>query len=196
MQEQHGARVRQHALHNLMSLGRLGSIGLETFIVFGHLLKFICLQQWNTSRFNLANVENIIRLHLWLVTPSRQRRVDAKPITSLQHIRVITRSINLLLATLPLWLVDGVNPVLDLHHQAPVLGNRPREVRVVKQTLRLLERHRPVLAVAAVELVGLLIAVDVQLDAGPGGLQARDEAAVSAPVVRPVLLAVDEIAGI
>lgn len=126
----------------------------------------------------------------------RLRRVDAEPVTRLQHVGVVTGPEDLLLATLPLGLVDGVDPVLDLHDQAPVLGDRPREVGIVKQALRLLQRHRPVLAVAAVELVGLLVAVDVELDARPRGLQTRDEAAVGAPVVGPVLLAVDEVARI
>lgn len=127
---------------------------------------------------------------------SRVCRVDAEPVARLQHVGVVTGPEDLLLATLPLGLVDGIDPVLDLHDQAPVLGDRPWEVGIVKQALRLLKRHRPVLAVAAIELVGLLVAVDVELDARPRGLQTRDEAAVGAPVIRPVLPAVDKVARI
>lgn len=37
-----------------------------------------------------------------------------------QNIWIIRRPVNLLLASLPLRLVDGINPVLDLHDDASV----------------------------------------------------------------------------
>jgi hypothetical protein len=37
-----------------------------------------------------------------------------------QNIWVIRRPVDLLLASLPLGLVDGINPILNLHDDAPV----------------------------------------------------------------------------
>lgn len=75
----------------------------------------------------------------------------------------------------PLRLIDGVDPVLDLEHDAAVLGDSPGEIGVVVKTLRLLERERAVLPVARVHLKRLLVRVDVELDSRPRRLQPRDE---------------------
>lgn len=47
--------------------------------------------------------------------------VDRKDILRLQHVWLVARAEDLLLLTLPLWVVDGVDPVLDLHDEAAVL---------------------------------------------------------------------------
>lgn len=127
---------------------------------------------------------------------SRYRRVDAETIARLQYIRVISGAIYLLLAPLPLGLVDSIDPVLHLHHQASVLRDRPGEIRVVEETLSRLERHGPIHAIAAIKLVGLLVGVDIKLDTRPGGLQAGDETAVSTPVIGTVLFTVDQVASV
>ena len=46
--------------------------------------------------------------------------VDGKHILRLQHIRLVARPKDLLLLTLPLRVVNPVDPVLDLHNDAPV----------------------------------------------------------------------------
>ena len=66
--------------------------------------------------------------------------VDRKGIGGLEHVRVVSRAKDVLLASLPLWLVDGVNPILDLHDQAAVLLHDTGAVSVVEETLSFLER--------------------------------------------------------
>lgn len=122
--------------------------------------------------------------------------VDAEDVAGLEDVRVAAGAEDLLALALPLGVVDGVDPVLDLHDEAPVLRDRAREVLVVEQALRRLERHRAVLPVARVHLEGLLVRVHVHLDARPLRLQAGDEAALGAPVVRAVLASVDDPASV
>lgn len=97
--------------------------------------------------------------------------------------------------TPPFRVIDAVDPVLHLHHQASVLRNRPREALVAVQALRLLERQGAVLRVAAVHLEGRLVRVDVQVDARPGRREARD-GAFGAPVKGLQGISVDDVAGI
>lgn len=143
--------------------------------------------------------------HTYLTTPTwvalrhnlskrRRRPINTEPVARLQYIRVITRAINLLLAPLPLGLVDPTDPVLHLHDHTPILRDRPREARLIPQALRLLHSQRAIHAVAAIELEGVLVRVHVHLDPGPRGLKARDEAAVCAPIVGTALGTTDKVA--
>ena len=74
--------------------------------------------------------------------------VDAELVDGIEHVWLITRTIDLLAA--PLGVVDAVNPVFHLHNNTSVLGNGAGELGVVKETLGLLEGHSAVLAVARV----------------------------------------------
>lgn len=116
--------------------------------------------------------------------------VDGKHVTSLQDVGVVAGSEDLLVQASPLGLVDAADPVLHLQHDAAVRGDGAGEVRVIVEALRLLERQRAVLVLARKHLEGLLVGVDLELDAGPRGLEARHEFPVGAPVVG--LFAVDE----
>lgn len=120
----------------------------------------------------------------------RSGGVDGEDVAGLEDVGVAAGAEDLLVLAPPLGMVDGVDPVLDLHHQAAVFRDRAREVRVVVQALRLLERQRAVLPVARVHLERLLVRVHLDLDARPRGLQTCDEVLLVAPVVG--LLAVDE----
>lgn len=123
------------------------------------------------------------------------RAIQRKLVARLQNIRIIPGAINLLLAPPPLGLINSINPILDLHNNATVLGNRSRSIRHIEQSLRALERHAPILPSAAIDLECVLIGEDVDLDTGPGAAEASD-GALLAPVVGPVLGAVGEVAGI
>ena len=89
----------------------------------------------------------------------------------------------------------GIDPVLHLHDDTSVLLDRPRAVADVEQALRLLQRHAAVLAPAAVHLEGLLVRVNVDLDARPGAAQSR-HGPLFAPVEGAVLVPVREVAGV
>lgn len=95
--------------------------------------------------------------------------LNTEAIPSLENVRVIPRSKDLLLLPHPLRVVDAVNVILRLKNDAAVLGDRAREVLVVVDTLGGLERHGAVLEAAAVHLEGVLVGVDVDFDAGPLG---------------------------
>lgn len=138
---------------------------------------------------------------LAISTPARVRLrrrgvVDAEDVAGLKDVGVAAGAEDLLGLALPLGVVDGVDPVLDLHDDAAVLGDGAREIRVVVQALARLERHRRVLSVARVHLERLLVRVHVHLDPRPRRLQPRHEAALRAPVVRAFLPAVDDPAGV
>lgn len=119
--------------------------------------------------------------------------VDLEFVSRLEDVRVVAGAVNLALAAHPLRVIDAVNVVLDLHDNAAVLGDGAGEVLVVLEALRLLERDAAVHAVAAVDLEGLLVGEDVDLDAGPRGGEDGD-GALGAPVVGAEVLAVNEIA--
>jgi hypothetical protein len=123
------------------------------------------------------------------------RAIQRKLIARLQNIRVIPRAINLLLAPPPLGLINGINPILDLHNNASILGNCSRSIRHIVQTLRALERHTPVLPTAAIDLERVLVREHVDLDTGPVTAKSS-HGTLLAPVVRPLLVAVGEVAGI
>jgi hypothetical protein len=89
-----------------------------------------------------------------------------------QHKRLTPRPINLVPA--PRRLIDGINPILHLQHDASVLLNRAWSGRIVEQPLRVLQRHAAVLLPAGVHLERHLVRVDGELDPGPGGAQACD----------------------
>lgn len=130
----------------------------------------------------------LVSLHAALVLLQREA------VSSLKHIRCITRAVDVALLALPLRLVDGINPVLNLHDNAAVLLDSARARSVVEQTLGLFESEGAVLAAARVDLEGFLLGVDVNLDAGPVAGEGCDGSRV--PVVRAVLGAVDEVAGV
>lgn len=111
----------------------------------------------------------------------------------LDDVSVVARAVDVLVHAAPLGMVDGVDPVLDLHDDAAVLGDGARELRVVLETLRPLERRLAVLEVAGVELEGVGIGVEVDLDAGPRRVERGDRAG-DAPVVGLELIAVREVA--
>jgi len=72
--------------------------------------------------------------------------VQREAVSSLEHVRRIAGAEDVALLALPLGLVDGVDPVLDLHDNAAVLLNHTRAVGLVEQTLGLLESEGTVLA--------------------------------------------------
>lgn len=137
------------------------------------------------NHWKLMNNLSTISCNLAASHPQRPnlRRIQAKHIPGLQHVRIITRPKDLLLLPPPLGLVDSIDPILDLEYHAAILRDRARPVRgVVEEALRRLQRHRSVLPTTRVHLEGVLVCPDVELDAGPGGAQARD-GDTGAPVV-------------
>lgn len=56
--------------------------------------------------------------------------VDGENVLRLEDVRVVTGAEDLLLLALPLGVVDGVNPVLDLHDDAAVLLDDARAALV------------------------------------------------------------------
>ena len=99
----------------------------------------------------------------------------------------------MLLIAHPLRVVDSVNVVLNLKNNTSVLGNSSGEVLVVLKTLGALEREVTLLLCAAVELEGVLVRVDVDLDAGPRRGEGSD-GTLGAPVVVAELATVDGVA--
>ena len=67
-------------------------------------------------------------------------------------------------------MIDAVDPLLHLNHDAPIFWDSPREIGFIDQALCLLERRSAILEVARVELDGLLVGVNIEPDAGPGGV--------------------------
>lgn len=92
--------------------------------------------------------------------------LQAESVLGLQHVGITTGLVNLLAAPHPLRMVDTINVVLDLEHDAAVPGNGTGELAAL-DALGLLERHGAVLAAARVHLEGVLVGVHVELDAGP-----------------------------
>jgi hypothetical protein len=121
--------------------------------------------------------------------------LQAEAVLGLKNIRVATWLIELLLKSLPLRVVDAVNVVLNFNDHASVLGDDSGEVLVVLETLGLLERHGTLLLSAAVELEGILISVDVELDTRPGGGDSG-HGTLGSPVIVAELAAVDAVASV
>lgn len=121
--------------------------------------------------------------------------LQAEAVLGLKNIRVATRFIELLLKSLPLRVVDAVNVVLNLNDHASILGDNSGEVLVILETLGLLERHGALLLSAAVELESILISVDVELDARPGGGDSGHRT-LGSPVKVSELATVDAVAGV
>jgi hypothetical protein len=107
--------------------------------------------------------------------------IQTKLITCLQHVRISTGLINLLLTTTPLWLIDSINPILDLHNDTSILLYCSRPVCNIEESLSGFQRHRTVLSPTGIYLEGFLVCEDVDLDPGPGGAEAGDRKV--APVV-------------
>jgi hypothetical protein len=65
--------------------------------------------------------------------------VDGELVSSLENIWVVTRAKDVSLLPLPLRLVDGINPVLNLHDHAAVLLDNTGLVSLVEEALSLLD---------------------------------------------------------
>jgi hypothetical protein len=65
--------------------------------------------------------------------------VNGELVRCLQHIRIIARTEDLLLVALPLRLVNGIDPVLNLHDDAAVLLNNARSLAVPEEALGVLQ---------------------------------------------------------
>lgn len=92
-------------------------------------------------------------------------------------------------------MVDTINVVLNLKNDTSVLGDCSREVLVILETLSALQREVTLLLRAAVELEGILVGVNVDLDARPCGRQTSN-GTFGAPVVVTELATVDGEAGV
>lgn len=65
--------------------------------------------------------------------------VHREVVGCLKNVRVATRTEDVSLLSLPFRLVDGINPVLNLHNHASVLLDNTRLVSLVEKALSLLE---------------------------------------------------------
>lgn len=79
-------------------------------------------------------------------------------------------------------MVDAIDIILHLEHDASELRDNPRPVRDVEEALGRLQRHGPVLPAARVDLEGVLVGEDLELDAAPRAAEAGDRDA-DLPVV-------------
>lgn len=61
--------------------------------------------------------------------------IQAEPVTRLKHVGIRFGPVDLLVQTAPLGLVDGVDPVLDLHDDAAVLLDDTRAISDIVQAL-------------------------------------------------------------
>jgi hypothetical protein len=129
-----------------------------------------------------------------------------KDVLGLERVSWAGRTKDLLLLAPPFGVVDGVDPVLNLHDDAAVLLD---EATAALSTLGRLDREstcsfissymkglcvlHTILAGTAVHLVCGLVGVDVELDAGPFAPQRSDGSRV-APVQSLGFVAVDEVA--
>jgi hypothetical protein len=112
-------------------------------------------------------------------------------VTRAQNVGVVAGAKDLLVDAAPLRVVDTVNVVLYLHDDAAVLGDCAGEVGVVTDALRLFESQGTILPIARVDLEGVLIGIDIDLDTGPLGREHGD-GAVGAPVVVSELATIHE----
>lgn len=164
---------------------------LEVWGIIRHQSNFHChFISQTASRSNIINYfnyrPNIYKLLLAL---------QAEAVLGLKNIGVATRLIQLLLKSLPLRVVDAVDVVLNLNDHASVLGDNSGKVLVILKTLGLLEGHGALLLSTAVELEGVLISVDVELNARPGGGDSG-HGALGSPVKVTKLATVDAVAGV
>lgn len=147
--------------------------------MYTHITNFNYLTNKNTSLWTKpSHFILVLAIHCILIL----LLTHAEVVSRLQHIRITAGAEDLLRLAVPLRVVDAVDVVLHLEHHAPVLGDGAGEVGVVGQPLRLLEGEGAVLPVAAVHLEGVLVRVDVELDARPRRRDGRD-GAVRAPVI-------------
>jgi len=121
--------------------------------------------------------------------------VDRKLIHGLQHIWVIAWAEDLSLVTLPLGLIDGIDPVFHFHHHTAVLLDDTRSAVIAEEPLRVLQSERAVLTATAVNLEGLLISKDADGNAAEVTAQSGNWALLP-PVERSVLVSVDKEASI
>lgn len=74
-----------------------------------------------------------------LVVRARQLVVEREVVRRLEDIRRIARTKDVALLALPLGLVDGIDPVLDLHDDAAILLDGAWTIGDVAETLGFLE---------------------------------------------------------
>ena len=79
-------------------------------------------------------------------------------------------------------MVDAVDVILYLHHDAAVLRHHAWSIWVIEKSLGGFERDGAVLSTTGVDLECVLVGEDFQLDARPGGAQAC-HGETGAPVV-------------
>lgn len=139
------------------------------------------------------------------VVSSSKCFVDGEIVSRFKHVGVVARAIDLSLVSLPFWLVDGVDPVLNLHNEAPVLLNYTRSASIIEKSLSLLQSKGTltlgldvktlgsgkdkftVHSVAGVKLESLLISEDVNLNSAPRASKCCNGTLLS-PVVRSELV--------
>jgi hypothetical protein len=119
--------------------------------------------------------------------------LQAESISSLENVRITTRLKELLLITHPLRVVDTINVVLHLKNNTSILGDGSREVLVILKPLSALQREVTLLLGAAIELEGILVGINVDLDTGPGRGE-TGHGTLGAPVIVAELAAVDGVA--
>jgi len=114
---------------------------------------------------------------------------------------------DLLLVPPPRGLIDGIDPVLNLHHNASILGHQSTTAlctlgRLVRDractcisisSMESSQLQHTILAGTAVHLESLLIRVDIQLDARPLARQGSDGSRVD-PVEDFTLVTIDNVA--
>lgn len=69
--------------------------------------------------------------------------VDGEAVDSFKGIWVIPRAKDLPLLPLPLGLIDGIDPILNLHHETTILLDDPGTTSIVEETLSVLQGKRP-----------------------------------------------------
>jgi len=145
------------------------------------------------SRQALISTSEVIK---YLPTPWPQqphsRIIQTKNISRLQHIRISAGLKNLLTLPSPLRLIDRIDIILDFQNHATILLDRSWAIGDIEESLCRFERHGSVLPPAGVDLEGLLVGVNFELDPGPGGADACDEGGT--PVEG--LWAVGQVAGV
>jgi hypothetical protein len=63
-------------------------------------------------------------------------RVDGELVDRFKDIWIVTRAEYVPLLSLPFWLIDGINPVLDFHDNAAVVSGMSGTTGVVEEALR------------------------------------------------------------
>ena len=120
--------------------------------------------------------------------------VQREIVRRLEHVRPVAGAEDLAAGAAPGRVVDAVDPVLDLHDDAAVLLRDAGAGGVVEEALGFLEGEGAVEAIAAVDLEGFLLGVDVELDTREGRGEGGDGGL--APVVGALGVTVEDVAGV